>query len=382
MPDAHRPLAGITVVEITQNLAGPYAGEILARLGADVLKIERPEGGDDARGWGPPFLDGAGSTFHAVNAGKRSIALDLRDPEAVARLRARIARADVLLQNLRAGALEALGLGAEAVRALNPRLIYCSLSAFGPTGPLSDRPGYEPMMQAFSGLMLTGGHEGDPPGRVGVPLLDVGTGMWAALGVIAGLLQRERTGRGCIVDASLFETALGWLGGHYASFRLSGRLPERHPTGSAKLIPFQAFETKTGPLVVAAGNDRLFAALARALDRPEWARDRRYANNAGRYEHRERLLADIEAVMRTRPKGEWLDRLEEAGVPCAPVQTLAEVLEQPQTAAAGIVQPVPGMDLTLIGLPLRFDGARPPIPGRAPRLGEHTGEADPPAPAG
>ena len=371
MPSSGRPLAGIHVVEIAQNLAGPYAGEILARLGAEVLKIERPEGGDDARGWGPPFLDGAGSSFHAVNAGKRSVALDLRDPAAVARLRAAVGRADALVQNLRAGSLDALGLGAATLRAANPRLVYCSLSAFGPTGPLRDRPGYEPMMQAFSGLMLTGGRAGDPPGRIGVPLLDYGTGLWAALGVLAGLLQRERTGEGCVVDASLFETALGWLGGHVASFHLSGQVPERHPTGSAKLIPFQAFETKTGPLIVAAGNDRLFAALARALERPEWASDPRYATNAGRWEHRATLLAAIAEIMHTRTKGEWLDRLEPAGVPCAPVQSLVEALEHPQTVASGMLQPVPGADLTLVGLPLRFDGTRPPIPGRAPRLGEH-----------
>jgi crotonobetainyl-CoA:carnitine CoA-transferase CaiB-like acyl-CoA transferase len=376
MPDGSRPLAGIRVVEIAQNLAGPYASEILARLGADVLKIERPEGGDDARGWGPPFLDGAGSTFHAVNAGKRSVALDLGDPAAVARLRQALRGADVLVQNLRAGWLERLGLGADAVRALNPRIVYCSLSAFGPTGPLRQRPGYEPMMQAFSGLMLTGGRDGDPPGRVGVPILDCGTGMWAALGVMAGLLQRERTGTGCVVDASLFETALAWLGGHFASFRLSGQVPERHPTGSGKLIPFQAFDTKTGPLIVAAGNDRLFAAFARALEHPEWAADPRYATNAGRHAHREELVSAIADVMGTRTKGEWLDRLEQAGVPCAPVQALTEVVDHPQTVATGIVQPVPGGDLTLIGLPLRFDGARPPIPGPAPRLGEHADALD------
>ena len=374
MPEAPRPLAGITVIEIAQNLAGPYAGEILARLGADVIKIERPEGGDDARGWGPPFLDGAGAGFHAVNAGKRSVALDLRDPHAVDRLRARLARADVLLQNLRAGALEALGLGASAVCALNPRLIYCSVSAFGATGPLRDRPGYEPMIQAFTGLMLTGGDEGDPPGRIGVPIVDYGTGMWAVIGVLAGLRQREQTGRGCVVDAALFETALGWLGNHVAHFRVSGEVQARHPTASARLVPFQAFETKTGPLIVAAGNDRLFTAFARALDRPDWAGDPRYRTNAGRFEHRAALVKEIAVIMQTRTKGEWLDRLEQAGVPCAPVQTLVEALAHPQTAASGIIQPVPGAGLEVVGLPLRLDGARPAVPGRAPSLGEHDAE--------
>jgi crotonobetainyl-CoA:carnitine CoA-transferase CaiB-like acyl-CoA transferase len=364
------PLAGIRVVEIAQNLAGPYAGLILARLGADVIKVERPDGGDDARGWGPPFLEGVGSTFHAANAGKRSITVDLKDAREVAWLRGFITGADVLLQNLRPGALEEIGLGPDAARALNPRLIYCSLSAFGPEGPLRMRPGYEPMVQAFAGLMMVSGTPEAPPLRLGVPVLDVGTGMWSAIGILAGLVMRQATGRGCVVDSALFETALAWLGGHFASYRLSGNVPERHPTGSSKLIPFQAFETKTGPIVIAAGNDRLFAKLAHALERPDWAADSRFKTNADRYEHRDILLAGIEAVTRTRTKGEWLDRLEQAGVPCAPVHTLPEVVDHAHTQAAEIVQRVPGLDLDLIGLPLRFDGRRPPTSGRAPGLGE------------
>jgi crotonobetainyl-CoA:carnitine CoA-transferase CaiB-like acyl-CoA transferase len=369
-----RPLDGIKVLEITQNLAGPFAGEILARLGADVVKVERPEGGDDARGWGPPFLRGAGTTFHANNANKRSITLDLKDARDVAWLRERLRETDVLLQNLRAGALDALGLGPDALRALNPRLIYCSLTAFGHTGPLRERPGYEPMMQAFAGLMMVSGEEGGPPTRLGAPVLDCGSGLWSVIGILAALAQRARTGQGCVVGASLFETALGWLGGAAAHHHVTGEMPARHPTGSGKLIPFQGFETKTGPVVVAAANDRLFTALARALGRPEWATDERFRTQAVRYEHRQVLLGEIAAIMRTRTKGEWLDVLEQAGVPCAPIQTLPEVLDEPQTAALGLVQPVPGLDLSVIGLPLTFDGVRPPITSRAPDLGEHNRE--------
>jgi crotonobetainyl-CoA:carnitine CoA-transferase CaiB-like acyl-CoA transferase len=368
------PLAGIRVVEIGQNLAGPYAAEILARLGADVIKVERPGAGDDARGWGPPFPGGAGSSFHAVNAGKRSIAVDLKDPAEVAWLRGFAAAADVVVENLRAGVLDELGLGAGVLRADNPRLIYCAVSAFGPTGPLRRRPGYEPMIQAFAGLMLVSGEEGGPPVRVGVPMLDYGTGMWAAIGVLAALAQRQRTGAGCTVDAALFETALAWMGGHVPSLQLAGEMPPRHLTGSPKLVPFQAFETKTGPIVIAAGNDRLFAALARALERPDWAQDPRFRDNAGRFAHKAVLLADIEAITRTRTKGEWLDRLEQAGVPCAPIHTLPEALAQPQTQAAEIIQRLPGLDLDLVGLPLRFDGVRPPLPGPSPRVGEHDPE--------
>lgn len=372
------PLAGTTVVEIAQNLAGPYAGAILARLGADVLKVERPEG-DDARGWGPPFLDGAGSSFHAMNLDKRSVTLDLRDARAVEWLGDRLRRTDVLVENLRPGSLEGLGLGRDVVVGLNPRLIYCSVSAFGPTGPLRLRPGYEPMVQAFAGLMMVSGSEEDPPLRLGVPVLDLGSGMWAAIGVLAALQRRARTGRGGVVDASLFETALGWLANHVAHFRVAGEVQERHPTGSAKLVPFQAFETKTGPLMVAAGNDRLFAAFAGALERPEWAEDPRFRTQAARLEHRGTLLGEIDRVMRGRPKGEWIDRLEQAGVPCAPIQRFPEALAHPQAAALSIVQRVPETALELIGLPVALDGVRPPIRRRAPRLGEHDLELGAPA---
>ena len=216
--DASFPLEGIKVVEIAQALAGPFAGEILAHMGADVVKVERPEG-DEARGWGPPFTLGGGPTFHAVNLNKRSIVLDLKDPRAIAWLKNYLAHADVLVQNLRPGVIEELGLGPAELQALNPRLIFCSLWAFGRTGPRRLRPGYEPMVQAFAGLFSVNGGEEDPPSRFGAPVLDLGTGMWAAMGVLAALHQRQRTGRGAVVDASLFETALGWLTGHIAGFK-------------------------------------------------------------------------------------------------------------------------------------------------------------------
>lgn len=372
------PLAGIKVLELAQNLAGPFAGETLARLGADVVKVERPEGGDDARGWGPPFLDGAGSTFHAVNGGKRSVALDLKDPRAIAWLKEYVADVDVVLQNMRPGALDELGLGPDALRALNPRLIYCSVSAFGPVGPMKDRPGYEPMVQAFAGLFMASGIEGGPPFRVGVPVLDVGSGMWATIGILAALVRRAQTGIGCVVDASLFETALTWLAGHFASFRMSGQLTPRHPTGSVKLVPFEGFETKTGPIVIAAANDRLFATLAKTLDHPEWASDPRYRTNADRYEHKQVLLSEIESVLKTQPQEHWLACLEKAGIPCAPINTLPEVLADPQIAASEIIQHAPRSNVELFALPLRFDGERPPLAGPAPGIGEHNKEMNAP----
>jgi crotonobetainyl-CoA:carnitine CoA-transferase CaiB-like acyl-CoA transferase len=368
------PLQGVRVVEIAQNLAGPYCAEILAHLGADVIKVERPEGGDDTRGWGPPFLEGAGTSFHAVNLGKRSIAVDLKDPAAVARLRELIDGADVVVQNLRPGSVEALGLDGPALMKRNPRLVYCSLRALGSAGPLKDRPGFEPMVQAFAGMMMMSGQPDGPPIRIGTQVLDHGTGMWAAIGVLAALLRRSATGRGGVVDTSLFETALGWWTIFYASYAISGEVPVRHPTGSPKLIVFQGFESRNGPLVIAAANDRLFAKLAVALGRDDWARDARFATNAGRYEHRDEILAEVARIIATRTKGEWIDVLEAAGVPCAPVNTLPEMLAEPQTEAVGTLQPVPGMNLRLMGLPVMLDGARPPISRRAPKLGEHTRE--------
>ena len=368
------PLQGIRVVEIAQNLAGPYCAEILAHLGADVIKVERPEGGDDTRGWGPPFLEGDGSSFHAVNLGKRSIAVDLKDPAAVARLLELIDGADVLVQNLRPGSMEALGLDGATLLRRNPRLVYCSLRALGSVGPLKDHPGFEPMVQAFSGLMLLSGEPDGPPIRIGTQVLDHGTGMWATIGVLAALVRRMATGQGGVVDTSLFETALGWWTIHYASYALSGELPQRHATGSPKLIVFQGFETRNGLLVIAAGNDRLFAKLAVALGRADWASDRRFARNAGRYQHREEILSEVARIVAMRTKGEWIDILEAAGVPCAPVNTLTEMLAEPQTEAVGMLMKVPGLDLRLMGLPIMLDGERPAISRRAPKLGEHTDE--------
>ena len=376
------PLHGIRVVEVAQNLAGPYCAEILAHLGADVIKVERTAGGDDTRGWGPPFLEGAGSSFHAVNLNKRSVAVDLKDAAGTARLLKLIDEADVLVQNLRPGSMEPLGLDGPTLTRRNPRLVYCSLGALGSVGPLKHLPGFDPMVQAFSGLMMMSGEPGGPPIRIGTQLLDHGTGMWAAIGVLAALLRRAATGRGGTVDTSLFETALGWWTIHYASYALSGEVPPRHPTGTTKLIVFQGFETRNGTLVIAAGNDRLFAKLAIAIGRADWASDPRFAHNAGRYAQRDEILSEVARIVATRTKGEWIDILEAAGVPCAPVNTLPEVLALPQTEAVGMLMKVPGLDVRLMGLPVMLDGVRPPVSRRAPKLGEHTdevfGERNPP----
>ena len=368
------PLRGVTVIELGLNLAGPLATQILADLGADVIKVERPNGGDDTRGWGPPFVDGSGMGFHGVNRSKRAITLDLATPEGVARLLALVKTADVFLENLRPGTAEALGLGPEPLCALNPRLVYCSVSAFGHRGPLRRKPGYEILVQAFAGNMSLTGEEHGPPVRMGAPVNDYGTGMWTALGCLAALRQRDRTGHGAVVTTSLFETALFWLAGHVTRYQVSGEPPQRHATGSPRMVGFQAFDTKNGPVVVAAGNDRLFAKLARAIGHAEWAEDERFRTNASRLPHRQFLIDGMQAAFATETKEHWLDRLEEAGVPCAPLLTVPEVLEEPQTQALGMLGQAPETGVPLMGLPLSIDGHRPEVRRRPPRLGEHNAE--------
>lgn len=366
-----QPLAGIKVVEVGQNIAGPYASEILSSLGAEVIKIERPGTGDDARGWGPPFWKGTATTFQAMNHGKKSIALDLKNDAHVQWLRGCVAEADVFIQNMRPGSLEEMGLGSADLCALNPRLIYCSLWAFGHKGPMQMAPGYEPMVQAFAGIFSINGPETGPSARVGMQVLDLGTGIWAALGCMAALFRRTSTGQGCVVDTSLFETALTWLQVMMAGFQATGQQPQRHRSGNPNVVVFQALPTQDGEVVVAAANDRLFAKLARAVGHPEWAADPRFCSNALRVQHKAELLPQLEAVFGARSSQHWLDTLEQSGIPCAPIHDFAQVMAQPQTEAIGIFQNIPEVDLRIVGLPLSFDGARPPMRHRAPRIGEH-----------
>lgn len=366
-----QPLNGIKVVEFANNVAGPYAGYILAMLGADVLKIERPEGGDDARGWGPPFWRGASAAFQALNVNKRGITLDLKDAEHVAWVEDYVKTCDVLVHNLRPGVMDGLGLGSDKLRAANPRLVYCNVSAFGNTGPMQRNPGYEPMVQAFAGLFSINGYPDRPGARIGTSVLDLGSGVWAGLGCVTALYQRERTGKGCVVDASLFETALGLLTVHFSRYQASGKLPPRHPSGSLSVVIFEAFDTADGQVILAAANDRLFARFAVEVGHPEWVTDPRYKTNPDRYANYDTLIPQVRDIMRARPTEEWVRRLEKVSVPCAPINDLSHVKAHAQTAALGMVQPVPEIDMGLISLPLSLDGERPTIHMRAPKLGEH-----------
>src|SRR6516164_4305052 len=260
-----RPLSGITVVEIGQSVSAPYAGMILGELGAGVIKVENPKGGDACRGWGPPFTKGTATAFHAFNRAKRGITIDLTDPSQVATLRGLIReRADVVIHNQKYGALDKYGLSIAALAAEKPTLVCCSIGAFGSTGPLRDRPGYDPMMQAYGGLMSLLGEDGRPPVRVGVSIIDIATGMWSVIGILSALQERGRTGRGGVVDTSLYETTIAWMSLPMAAYVASGEIPKRHGSGIEQIGPYQASAAADGYIMVAAGTDNLYRRLADA----------------------------------------------------------------------------------------------------------------------
>jgi formyl-CoA transferase/CoA:oxalate CoA-transferase len=366
-----RPLAGARVVDLTSSLAGPTATQLLAALGADVVKVE-PLAGDHARAWGPPFLEGGGSMFLAANAGKRSLALDLGDDrgrEIVLRL---ADGADVFLQSLRPGAAEQHGLGAAELRARNPRLVYCSIGAFGARGPLSAQPGYDPLLQAASGIMSVTGERDGPPVRVGVSLIDLGTGIWAALGVLAALYEREQTGSGRTLEISLYETALSLLSSQLVGYLGAGVVPGREGSAFPQIAPYQLFPARDGALMILAGNDKLFAALCDVLGTPQLAGDARFRTNPDRVANRPELVALLEARTRERQSAELLDALVAAGVPASPVRDVGEVAEHPQTEALGILQEIG--KLVTVATPLSADGERVRHHGPPPALGAHTAE--------
>jgi len=372
---ASSPLAGITVVELGTSVAAPYGAWVLAALGADVVKVERPDGGDDARQWGKMFPDGSSSYFNAFNRDKRGITVDVKDPRQLEWLRGFcMEKADVVLQNMRPGTAAKNGLGAEELTAANPRLVYCNMGAFGRTGPLENHPGYDPLMQAFGGIMSITGEEGRPPIRVGTSIVDMGTGMWAVIGILAALNRRAQTGKGCIVDSSLYETALGWMTHHASTVQVSHQNPDRQGSGARGMAPYQAYECLDGWLVVAAPNDRLFIKLSAVLGHPEWPRDPRFAGNQERYKNLVALNEQIVPILRERTRDQWQAALDRAGIPSAPVRTTLEMMEEAQTRALGMLQRLSPDRQELMALPLSFDGERPPLRRYAPALGEHDDE--------
>lgn len=372
MDDNALPLEGITVVEICHSVAGPYGGMILAGLGAELIKVEKPDDGDHARGWGPPYWHGKSSVFQSLNRDKFGITCDIGDPEQSRALRQLIIdRADVVIQNLRPGAVERYGLSGEALLREKPSLIFCNLGAFGRSGPLKEKPGYDPLMQAFGGLMSVTGEGGLGPVRIGPAVVDMGSGMWAVIGILAALHRRKTTGVGAVVDTSLFETAVAWMTVSVAAYLCSGEVRRPMGSGIAEIVPHQAFHTSDGYIMVAAGNDGLFRRLAKELGREEWVDDPRFSSNDGRVRHRNELISAMESIFAEHPTASWSAWLDEAGVPSAPIHSVEEVIAHPQTQALGIIQQAPDADMRLVGLPLSFNGRRPPLRRVAPDLGEH-----------
>jgi crotonobetainyl-CoA:carnitine CoA-transferase CaiB-like acyl-CoA transferase len=371
-----RPLSGLTVIEIGHSVAAPYAGMILGELGAEVIKVENPKGGDPCRGWGPPFTGDTATAFHAFNRAKRGITIDLADPAQISKLRVLIRdRADVLIHNLKYGTLDRYGLSAEVLTAEQPGLVWCNLGAFGSTGPLRDRPGYDPMMQAYGGLMSLLGEDRRPPVRVGVSIIDIATGMWSVIGILAALQERQRTGRGGVVDTSLYETTIAWMTLPISAYLANGEIPTRHGSGIEQIVPYQAFETADGFMMVAAGNDNLFRRLCDAIGRPGLAEEARFCTNAERVINRRELVPILTDIFRTAPIAVWAKCLDAAGIPNSPIQTLDKVVSDAQTAALGIIQQWAGSPaLSLVGLPISFDGTRPAFAKTAPRLGEDNAE--------
>lgn len=371
------PLNGMRVVDVTTSIAGPYCAEILSALGAEVVKVERPDTGDDGRAWGPPFWNGESAMFLAVNAGKRSLAVSLRNErgrEAVLRL---ADRADVFLQSMRPGLADRLGLGPDVVRRRNPRLVYCSIGAYGHVGPLAHEPGYDALMQAAGGLISMTGEPGRPGVRVGSSLIDLGTGMWSALGIVAALLEREQTSEGRVVDTSLYETALAYIGYHLVGHLADGTVPSGEGTVFPMVAPYQVFSTRDGELMIAGGNDRIFAAICEVVGLPELRSDSRFRTNPERVRNREELVALFAERLRERDTKDLHLAFTKAGVPAAPVADVRDVVSAEQTAALEMLEPVshPRIpDLRLAAIPLSFDGGRAVHRRPPPLVGEHTAE--------
>jgi crotonobetainyl-CoA:carnitine CoA-transferase CaiB-like acyl-CoA transferase len=368
------PLDGVRVLDLTSNVAGPYASMILAELGANVIKVERQGRGDDTRAWGPPFWNGESTIYLALNRNKKSITLNFEHPDSTDVLERLVARSDILLESFRPGVLERKGWSFEWAKGINPRLVYCSVTPFGQSGPLRDLPGYDPMMQAFGGLMAVTGTPDGSPVRIGVSIIDMATGMWAALSIVSALLRRQRTGQGERVVVALYETALAWMAYHLETFWASGVLPGRHGSGTFAMVPYGAFATIDGHLVIAAPNDMLFKQLCSVLGDPELADDMKFRTNPDRVAHRDELNHIVEAMTVLKTSKELKVALDNAGIPSAAVRDVGQVAEDEQAAALGIFQLIrhPALgEIRSVGMPFTLGGQRPLLRMPPPRLGEH-----------
>ncbi|WP_298809456.1 CaiB/BaiF CoA-transferase family protein [uncultured Sphingomonas sp.] len=370
-----RPLADLRVLELARILAGPWCGQLLADLGADVIKVERPGEGDDTRHWGPPFVTGADGAnlsaayYHACNRGKRSVAVDLTTPEGQARVRALAADADVVIENYKVGGLAKYGLDAAALRAANPRLIVCSVTGFGQTGPYAHRAGYDFIIQGMGGIMSLTGEPDGAPQKSGVAIADLFTGVYSAVAILAALHARERTAEGAHIDMALLDTQVGVLGNQALNWMTSGAVPGRMGNGHVNLAPYQSFPTSDGDLIIAVGNDRQFGKLCAVLGAPALATDERFATNPARVRNRAALLPLIVAETVKWTSAQLLAALEQAGVPVGPVNRIDQVFADPQVIARGMQISVDG--LAGLAAPITIDGRRVVADRASPRLGEH-----------
>lgn len=375
------PLAGLKVLDLSRVLAGPWASQLLADLGADVVKVERPGAGDDTRGWGPPFLTdadgrpGDAAYFLAANRNKRSLALDLARPEGQAVIRRLAAHADVVIENFKQGDLKRYGLDYASLSGVKPDLVYCSITGFGQDGPHAHRPGYDFMIQGMAGFMSLTGEAGGEPLRAGVAVADLTTGMYSTIAILAALRHRDATGEGQHVDMALFDVTFGWLANQAQNFLISGRTPGRTGNTHPNLVPYQVFATATKPIIVAVGNDKQFASFAAALGHAEWAADARFRLNRDRIGHRELLVGMIGEVLARQPADHWLATIEAAGVPVGPVNDLEQAFADPQVAARGLLveveHPVAGPIRTL-AQPMKFSASSPEYRLAPPLLGQHS----------
>ncbi|QEA38003.1 CoA transferase [Pistricoccus aurantiacus] len=371
------PLAGRVVLDLSRVLAGPWAGQLLADLGARVIKIERPGSGDDTRGWGPPWLEGEDDLREAAyylcaNRGKQSLAVDLTQPRGQALVRELAERADIVLENFKVGGLKRYGLDYASLKACNPRLIGCSITGFGQDGPYAHRPGYDFMIQALGGLMSVTGEVEGMPMKVGVALTDILTGLYATIGVLAALDERERTGLGRHVDVALLDVQVATLANQALNALVSGRDPQRQGNAHPNIVPYQAFACADGYLVLTVGNDAQFARLAGLLGQPEWASDPHYATNGARVSHRDSLVPLIAAQLLTRSRNEWLAEFEALGIPAGPINTISEALNDPQIRHREMVTHLErdGLRIPQVANPLRFDGESRTSRQPPPTLGQ------------
>jgi formyl-CoA transferase len=375
-----KALAGVKVLDLSRVLAGPWCTQLLADLGAEVVKVERPHSGDDTRHWGPPWHgegdERVAAYFLSCNRGKKSAAIDFAQPDGAALVRKLAAEADVLVENFRVGGLAKFGLDAASQRAVNPRLVYASITGFGQDGPYADRAGYDFMIQAMGGLMsITGRPDGEPGGgpmRVGVAVADLFTGMYTAVAVLAALFRREKSGEGAHIDMALLDTQLAVLANQASNFLVSGEDPPRQGNTHPNIVPYQPFEAADRPLVIAVGNDRQFARLAELAAHPEWASDPRFATNSARVANRDEIVGMVAEAIRTQPADYWFDRLEAAGIPAGPINRISEAIADVQAQHRHMVRTIAGVPM--VGSPVRIDGERSDSDLPPPALGQHTDE--------